>query len=275
MNIGDIIKDRYEITELLGEGGMAFVYKALDKELQRFVAIKTLKPSYVGQEKFVERFKREAQVASNINNPNIVQIFDWGIEDVPYFVMEYIEGNSLTQILAKKKQLSISDVVYIGSRVANGLQAAHSNGLVHRDIKPGNILITSDGRVKVTDFGIVAVQNESSDITKTGSVLGTATYISPEQAKGESVSAKSDLYSLGIVLYEMLVGKPPFEGDSPVSVATKHLTDKPEKLISSRQDIPKGLENAVLKLLNKNSSERFRSAAVSYTHLTLPTILLV
>ena len=260
MNIGDIIKNRYEITELLGEGGMAFVYKALDKELQRFVAIKTLKPSYVGQETFVERFKREAQVASNINNPNIVQIFDWGIEDVPYFVMEYIEGNSLTQILAKKKQLSISDVVYIGSRVANGLQAAHSNGLVHRDIKPGNILITSDGRVKVTDFGIVAVQNESSDITKTGSVLGTATYISPEQAKGEPVSAKSDLYSLGIVLYEMLVGKPPFEGDSPVSIATKHLTDKPDKLISSRQDIPKGLENAVLKLLNKNSSERFRSA---------------
>ena len=174
--------------------------------------------------------------------------------------MEYIEGNSLTQILAKKKQLSISDVVYIGSRVANGLQAAHSNGLVHRDIKPGNILITSDGRVKVTDFGIVAIQNESSDITKTGSVLGTATYISPEQAKGEPVSAKSDLYSLGIVLYEMLVGKPPFEGDSPVSIATKHLTDKPDKLISSRQDIPKGLENAVLKLLNKNSSERFRSA---------------
>ena len=260
MNIGDTLKERYEITELLGEGGMAFVYKALDKELQRFVAIKTLKPSYVGQETFVERFKREAQVASNINNPNIVQIFDWGIEGVPYFVMEYIEGNSLTQIIAKKKQLSISDVIYIGSRVANGLQAAHSNGLVHRDIKPGNILITSEGRVKVTDFGIVAIQNESSDITKTGSVLGTATYISPEQAKGEPVSTQSDLYSLGIVLYELLVGKPPFEGDSPVGIATKHLTDKPGKLSGIRKDIPRGLENAVLKLLNKNSNDRFRSA---------------
>jgi len=260
MNIGDILKNRYEITELLGEGGMAFVYKALDKELQRYVAIKTLKPSYVGQESFVERFKREAQVASNINNPNIVQIFDWGIEDVPYFVMEYVEGNSLTQILAKKKQLSISDVIYIGSRVANGLHAAHSNGLVHRDIKPGNILITSEGKVKVTDFGIVAIQNESSDITKTGSVLGTATYISPEQAKGEPVSRQSDLYSLGIVLYELLLGKPPFEGESPVSIATKHLTDKPEKLSGKRNDIPKGLENAILKLLSKNSSDRFKSA---------------
>ena len=260
MNIGDILKNRYEITELLGEGGMAFVYKALDKELQRYVAIKTLKPSYVGQESFVERFKREAQVASNINNPNIVQIFDWGIEDVPYFVMEYVEGNSLTQILAKKKQLSISDVIYIGSRVANGLHAAHSNGLVHRDIKPGNILITSEGRVKVTDFGIVAIQNESSDITKTGSVLGTATYISPEQAKGEPVSRQSDLYSLGIVLYELLLGKPPFEGESPVSIATKHLTDKPEKLSGKRNDIPKGLENAILKLLSKNSTDRFKSA---------------
>jgi len=260
MNIGDTLKERYEIIELLGEGGMAFVYKALDKELQRFVAIKTLKPSYVSQETFVERFKREAQVASNINNPNIVQIFDWGIEGVPYFVMEYVEGNSLTQIIAKKKQLSISDVIYIGSRVANGLQAAHSNGLVHRDIKPGNILITSEGRVKVTDFGIVAIQNESSDITKTGSVLGTATYISPEQAKGESVSTQSDLYSLGIVLYELLIGKPPFEGDSPVGIATKHLTDKPEKLTGVRKDIPRGLENAVLKLLNKNSNDRFKSA---------------
>ncbi len=260
MNIGDTLKERYEIIELLGEGGMAFVYKALDKELQRFVAIKTLKPSYVSQETFVERFKREAQVASNINNPNIVQIFDWGIEGVPYFVMEYVEGNSLTQIIAKKKQLSISDVIYIGSRVANGLQAAHSNGLVHRDIKPGNILITSEGRVKVTDFGIVAIQNESSDITKTGSVLGTATYISPEQARGESVSTQSDLYSLGIVLYELLVGKPPFEGDSPVGIATKHLTDKPEKLTGVRKDIPRGLENAVLKLLNKNSNDRFKSA---------------
>ena len=260
MNIGDTLKERYEIIELLGEGGMAFVYKALDKELQRFVAIKTLKPSYVSQETFVERFKREAQVASNINNPNIVQIFDWGIEGVPYFVMEYVEGNSLTQIIAKKKQLSISDVIYIGSRVANGLQAAHSNGLVHRDIKPGNILITSEGRVKVTDFGIVAIQYESSDITKTGSVLGTATYISPEQAKGESVSTQSDLYSLGIVLYELLIGKPPFEGDSPVGIATKHLTDKPEKLTGVRKDIPRGLENAVLKLLNKNSNDRFKSA---------------
>ena len=260
MNIGDLIKARYEITELLGEGGMAFVYKAEDHQLQRSVAIKTLKPNFLNQESFVERFKREAQVAANINHPNIVQIFDWGIEKVPYFVMEYVEGNSLTQILSKKKQLSFSDVVYIGSQVSSGLHAAHSNGLVHRDIKPGNILITPEGKVKVTDFGIVAVQNEESDITKTGSVLGTATYISPEQAKGRGVSVQSDLYSLGIVLYELLTGNPPFEGDSAVVIATKHLTDKPLKISTMRKDVPKGLENAILKLLSKNPKDRFSSA---------------
>ena len=260
MKIGQIIKDRYEIVEILGEGGMAFVYKAKDRQTERIVAIKTLKPNYVNQKKFVERFRREAQTAANLNHPNIVQIFDWGIEEEPYFVMEYIEGNTLTSVISGNKTIGLSDILYIGSQVANGLTEAHKRGLVHRDIKPGNIMITPDGKVKVTDFGIVSLQNEESDITKTGAVLGTASYISPEQAQGKPVSFESDLYSLGTVLYELISGQPPFSGDSPIATATKHLTDKPEKLSTYRTDLPKALENAVLKLLEKKPSDRFKSA---------------
>ena len=260
MKIGQIIKERYEIVEILGEGGMAFVYKARDKQLQRDVAIKTLKPNYVNQEKFVDRFRREAQTAANLNHPNIVQIFDWGIDDEPYFVMEYIEGNTLTSIISGNRTVGLNDILYIGSQVANGLKEAHKRGLVHRDIKPGNIMITPDGKVKVTDFGIVSLQNEESDITKTGAVLGTASYISPEQAQGKPVSFESDLYSLGTVLFELITGKPPFTGDSPIATATKHLTEKPEKLSNYRKDIPKALENAILKLLEKKPSDRFKSA---------------
>ena len=239
---------------------MSFVYKAIDKQLQRTVAIKTLKPVYVEQEKFVERFKREAQTAANLNHPNIVQIFDWGIGDEPFFVMEYIEGSTLTSIISKKRTLSISDILFIGAQVSSGLQAAHSQGLVHRDIKPGNIMITPEGKVKVTDFGIVSLQNEESDITKTGSILGTASYISPEQAQGKPVSKESDLYSLGTVLYELITGRPPFEGETPIATATKHITDNPEKLSVYRQNIPKGVENAILKLLHKYPKDRFKNA---------------
>ena len=260
MKIGQIVKDRYEILEILGEGGMAFVYKARDTQLERFVAIKTLKPNYVKQETFVERFKREAKTAANLNHPNIVQIFDWGIEDEPYFVMEYIEGNTLTSIIAKNRTISLSDVLFIGAQVSSGLHAAHQKGLVHRDIKPGNIMITPDGKVKVTDFGIVSLQNEESDITKTGSILGTASYISPEQAQGKPVSIESDLYSLGTVLYELITGKPPFSGDTPISTATKHLTEIPEKLSSFRRDLPKGVESAIMKMLEKATYDRFKSA---------------
>ena len=260
MKIGQIVKERYEILEILGEGGMAFVYKARDMQLERFVAIKTLKPNYVNQETFVDRFKREAKTAANLNHPNIVQIFDWGIEKEPYFVMEYIEGNTLTSIIAKNRTISLSDILFIGAQVSSGLHAAHQKGLVHRDIKPGNIMITPDGKVKVTDFGIVSLQNEESDITKTGSVLGTASYISPEQAQGKPVSIESDLYSLGTVLYELITGRPPFSGDSPISTATKHLTEKPEKPSLYRRDLPKGVENAILRLLEKASYDRFKSA---------------
>ena len=260
MEIGQIIKERYEIVKLLGEGGMSYVYKAIDKQLQREVAIKTLKPIYVEQEKFVERFKREAQTAANLNHPNIVQIFDWGIGEEPFFVMEYIEGNTLTDIIANKRTISMSDILFIGAQVSSGLQAAHTKGLVHRDIKPGNIMITPEGKVKVTDFGIVSLQNEESDITKTGSILGTASYISPEQAQGKPVSKESDLYSLGTVLYELITGRPPFIGDTPIATATKHITDKPEKLSSYRSDVSKGIENAIQKLLHKYPKDRYKNA---------------
>ena len=260
MKIGQIVKERYEILEILGEGGMAFVYKARDMQLERFVAIKTLKPNYVNQETFVDRFKREAKTAANLNHPNIVQIFDWGIEEEPYFVMEYIEGNTLTSIISKNRTISLSDILFIGAQVSSGLHAAHQKGLVHRDIKPGNIMITPNGKVKVTDFGIVSLQNEESDITKTGSILGTASYISPEQAQGKPVSIESDLYSLGTVLYELITGRAPFSGDSPISTATKHLTEKPEKPSLYRRDLPKGVENAILRLLEKASYDRFKSA---------------
>ena len=189
-----------------------------------------------------------------------MQIFDWGIGDEPFFVMEYIEGNTLTSIIANKRTISMNDILFIGAQVSSGLQAAHSKGLVHRDIKPGNIMITPEGKVKVTDFGIVSLQNEESDITKTGSILGTASYISPEQAQGKPVSKESDLYSLGTVLYELITGRPPFEGDTPIATATKHITDKPEKLSTYRANIPKGIENAVLKLLHKYPKDRFKNA---------------
>ena len=243
MKIGQIIKERYKVIELLGEGGMAYVYKAKDMQLERMVAIKTLKPTYVEQTTFVERFKREAQTAANLNHPNIVQIFDWGIEEEPYFVMEYIEGNTLTEIVANRKTISLTDILFIGAQVANGLQAAHSQGLVHRDIKPGNIMITPGGKVKVTDFGIVSIKDEESDITKTGSILGTASYISPEQAQGKPVSLESDLYSLGTVLYELVTGNPLLKLSLPLQ--------QPQNTLQKNQRNHLSLEKISLRVLKQ------------------------
>lgn len=261
MEINDLIKKRYRILELLGEGGMAFVFKAKDEQLERNVAIKTLKPIYISDSNFVSRFKREAQTAANLNHPNIVQIFDWGVEEnEPYFVMEYVEGTTLSSVLAKNKRVNISDALYIGSQVSAALHEAHENNLVHRDIKPGNIMITPSGKIKVTDFGIVSIQDEDSDITKSGTILGTANYISPEQAQGLPVSKQSDLYSLGVVLYELISGKTPFDGDTPISIATKHLTEKPKPISELINDIPTGVEKIILKLLNKKQINRYKSA---------------
>lgn len=225
---GEVFGDRYAIQRRLARGGMADVYVARDRLLDREVAVKVLFPEFSRDETFVERFRREAQAAANLNHASIVGVYDWGERDDTYFiVMEYIEGRTLAQILATEGPLHPDRAADIASDIADGLGYAHRHGVVHRDVKPGNVLITRDGKVKVTDFGIaVAAARNDADLTKAGSVMGTATYFSPEQAQGESVDARSDLYSLGCVLYQMLTGRPPFHGDNEVAIAYKHVNDQ-------------------------------------------------
>lgn len=251
---------RYQVSGKVGSGGMAEVYKAYDPVLDRTVAIKVLHPHYAQEENFVARFRREAQAAANLNHPNIVNIYDWGTEDGTYFiVMEYLEGKSLKQLIDEKGALIPSMATDIAEQVLNGLEAAHAHDVVHRDIKPHNIIITPDGKVKVTDFGI-ARAGASSALTQTGSIVGTAQYVSPEQAQGLPAEAQSDLYSLGIVLYEMLTGEVPFEGENPVSVAVKQINEAPRSPRSLNPSIPKSLEAIVLKALAKDPAQRYQSA---------------
>lgn len=259
--IGTVLASRYRIQSQLGEGGMAIVHKAMDVLLHRIVAIKVLRPQYAGDEEFVERFRREAQAAASLSHPNVVNIFDVGeADDVHYIVLEYVQGQNLKQIVRDEGRLVPRRAVRIAAAVARALQAAHERQLVHRDIKPHNILITTEGRVKVTDFGI-ARASSASNLTEAGMVIGSVHYFSPEQARGEAVGPAADLYSLGVVLYEMLTGGVPFTGDSPVAVALKHLQDTvrpPGELVSA---IPPWLEHVVLKALAKDPAQRYRSAA--------------
>lgn len=250
---------RYKIIEKVGTGGMADVFKAEDSILNRLVAIKRLHPQFAHDENFVERFRREAQSAARLNHPNIVNIYDWGRHDGDYFiVMEYMEGRNLKQLINKEGALPAEMAINILRRVCDALAFAHKNQIVHRDIKPHNIIITEDGAVKVTDFGIARAG--SSTMTQTGSILGTATYISPEQAQGAAVDKGSDVYSLGIVLYETLTGRVPFEGDSPVAVAFKQVHEQPPKPRSINPAIPESLETVVLKAMAKDPGERYSSA---------------
>lgn len=257
-----VLNDRYEIHRRLARGGMAQVYLARDRSLDRPVAVKELVPEFAADPSFVERFRREAQAAANLSNANIVGVFDWGAQDGTYFiVMEYVDGPSLSQVLRSDGPFHPNRAAEIAAEVAAGLGFAHSRGVVHRDVKPGNVLLTKSGQSKVTDFGIArAMSSPDDELTQAGSVMGTATYFSPEQAQGLPVDPRSDLYSLGVVLYEMVTGRPPFAGDTPLAIAYKHVQDKPAPPSTLMPDLPPGLEAIIMKLLQKQPDDRYASA---------------
>jgi serine/threonine-protein kinase len=256
-----VFSDRYELTHLIARGGMAQVYRARDRQLDRPVALKVLFPELSVDRAFVERFRREAQAAANLSHPNIVPVFDWGEDNGAYFiVMEFIDGRPLSAVLRESGPLPPQQIATIGANVAAALAFAHRHGVVHRDVKPGNVLITADGTVKVTDFGIARAMNTEESLTQTGAVMGTAAYFSPEQAEGHSVDSRSDIYSLGVVLYEMSVGKPPFTGDSPVAVASKHVRDQPVLPRVANPAVPAALEAVIMKAMAKSPDDRYVNA---------------
>ena len=260
--IGKIIGNRYEILEEVGLGGMATVYKAKDHVLNRLVAVKVLKDEFTTDTEFIKRFNTEAQAAASLSHPNIVSIYDVGHEDennLYYIVMELVQGKTLKEIINSEGVLSWKWAVNIAMQIASALELAHKNGIVHRDIKPHNIIITEDGIAKVTDFGIAkAVSN--STITAFGTTIGSVHYFSPEQAKGGFTDAKSDLYSLGVVMYEMLTGKVPFDADTPVSVALKHMQEDPKEPIELNPEIPSAVNQIVIKAMQKEPSARYQNA---------------
>ncbi|QAA33259.1 Stk1 family PASTA domain-containing Ser/Thr kinase [Clostridium manihotivorum] len=258
--VGKVLGERYEILEKIGEGGMSYVYKAKCHKLKRYVAVKVLKDSFTNNEEIVEKFKREATAIANLINPNIVNILDVGTQDnIHYIVMEYVKGKNLKEIINEHGKFAYETAISIASKVANALDCAHKNNIIHRDIKPQNILVTEEGIVKVTDFGI-AKSTDSSTIAYTNSVMGSAHYFSPEQAKGSYVDCRTDLYSLGVVLYEMVTGRVPFDGDSPVTVALKHIQEPviPPKNMNSK--IPDSLNALILKAVEKEPIKRYQSA---------------
>ncbi len=256
-----VFSERYELNHLIARGGMAEVYRAHDRLLDRPVALKVLFPELSVDRSFVERFRREAQAAANLSHPNIVPVFDWGEDTGTYFiVMEFIDGRPLSSILKSAGPLSAERTADIGAHVAAALGFAHKHGVIHRDVKPGNVLITDDGQVKVTDFGIARAINTEESLTQTGAVMGTATYFSPEQAEGLGVDARSDIYSLGVVLFEMVTGRPPFLGESPVAVASKHVRDNPPAPRELNPQIPPTFEAIILKSMAKDPAHRYASA---------------
>lgn len=255
-----LLANRYELIDKVGSGGMATVYRARCQTLDRIVAVKVLKDELAADPSLVSRFKSEAMAAARLSHPNLVNIFDVGEDDgIHYIVMEYIEGQTLKDIISKLGPLSPSQAVNIAALVCDGLEHAHSRGLIHRDIKPHNILVTDDGTVKIADFGIARVINTST-ITYGSNVMGSVYYISPEQAKGEAVGPETDIYSLGCVLYEMVTGKPIFEGDSPITVALKHVHEDPISPRVLNPAVPGGLERIILRAVAKEPSVRYHTA---------------
>ena len=261
MKIKDTLLDnRYRILSKIGVGGMADVYKGEDTLLGRPVAIKILHANFASDDEFVSRFKREAQAAGKLNHPNIVNMYDVGYDqDMHYIIMEYVDGETLKEYITRHHRLSIDEAVKITISIGEGLEHAHAMGIVHCDIKPHNVIITNTGRVKVTDFGIARAMNSTNTVMYTNSIMGSAHYLSPEQASGKSVDGNTDIYSLGVVLYEMLTGKVPFEGDTPIAVALKHVREKVIPPTRYNPSIPPLLESVVLTALAKNPADRFES----------------
>ena len=258
---GRLLGNRYEIIEKIGNGGMATVYKATDKVLKRYVAVKILRDEFTTDEEFIKRFEVEAQSAARLTHPNIVSIYDVGVEEnLYYIVMELIQGKTLKEIIVEERgPLPWKWSVNVAIQIASALEMAHRNNIVHRDIKPHNIIITEDGIAKVTDFGIAkAVSN--STITAFGTTIGSVHYFSPEHARGGYTDAKSDIYSLGVVMYEMVTGKVPFDADTPVSVALKHMQEEPEEPIEVNPNIPVAVNKIIMKALQKDSTLRYQTA---------------
>ncbi|MNO77817.1 Serine/threonine-protein kinase PrkC [compost metagenome] len=255
-----ILGDRYELQEKIGEGGMSLVYKARDKKLNRFIAVKILKHEFIDNEDIVDKFKKEATAIANLNDPYIVNVLDVGSQDdYNYIVMEYVKGKTLKELIREKGRIPYDLALNFSTQIAKALDCAHKNNIIHRDIKPQNILVTEEGSLKVTDFGIAKSTN-SSTITNTSNVIGSAHYFSPEQAKGNYIDSRTDLYSLGVVIYEMVTGRVPFDADSPVSVALKHIQEEvvPPKNINSA--VPESLNKLILKAMEKEQIKRYQSA---------------
>ena len=266
--IGRALNGRYELVEILGVGGMATVWRGLDRVLARQVAVKVLNGGLADDPRFAERFSREAQHAAMLAHPRIAMVFDSGVDQgSPYIVMELVSGRSLSTVLAEQPGMPVERAVGIAAAVCEALQVAHAAGLVHRDVKPGNIMITHDGGVKVVDFGIARAGSSGSGLTQAATVLGTAAYLSPEQATAGAVDARSDLYAVGCVLMEMLTGEPPFTADTPVAIAFRHVTEQAPLLSARRPGVPPALDAVVRRLLAKNPAERPPDAATARAEL--------
>ncbi|MBR4540099.1 MAG: protein kinase [Clostridia bacterium] len=258
--IGKVLDNRYELVEFIGKGGMALVYRAIDKRTGHNVAVKILRPEYNQDAEFCTRFEREAVAASKMSHHNIVNLLDVGQDgDMRYLVMEYVRGRTLKEVIKQQGRLKPAVAAQIGIRILSALQHAHKNGIIHRDIKPQNILVHSDGLIKVGDFGIARVVG-SNTISTDDIVMGSVHYFSPEQAKGEPVTAASDLYSVGVVLYEMLTGKPPFDGETPIAIAMQHIGGKAQPIHEINPSVPPAMERVVEKAMERRPERRYQSA---------------